>query len=44
MLVADPERGHRNGGAPSNTSQQALLDYAWSSSQLVGSLVAAFVA
>jgi hypothetical protein len=29
MLVAvNPERGYRDGGAPSNTRHQALLDYA----------------
>jgi len=28
-LVADPERGYRDGGAPSNRSHQALLDYAY---------------
>jgi hypothetical protein len=28
MLVADRERGYRDGGAPSDTKRHALLDYA----------------
>jgi hypothetical protein len=43
MLVADRERGYRDGGAPSDTKRHALLDYAWSGNPGVDAVVTALV-